>query len=134
MMSFADLPTSFWGYALTTATFTLNRTPSRSVDKAPHEIWFGKPPSLSFLKVWGCEDYVKRLLSDKAHIQIKLKLFIGYPKETRVIISIIPLRTKCLLLGIVSFWKKISFPRSQVGEMFSLMRFKLSNKPYSKKT
>ena len=31
MMSQSDLPLSFWGYALETATFTLNRVPSKSV-------------------------------------------------------------------------------------------------------
>ncbi|KAL4323733.1 hypothetical protein GQ457_11G029180 [Hibiscus cannabinus] len=38
MMSHTDLPTSFWGYALETAAFTLNRVPSKSVQKTPHEI------------------------------------------------------------------------------------------------
>ena len=33
MMSLTDLPLSFWGYALETATFTLNRAPSKSVRK-----------------------------------------------------------------------------------------------------
>ncbi|KAK8582341.1 hypothetical protein V6N13_032095 [Hibiscus sabdariffa] len=31
MMSHIDLPTSFWGYALETVAFTLNRVPSKSV-------------------------------------------------------------------------------------------------------
>ncbi|KAK8694591.1 hypothetical protein V6N13_072139 [Hibiscus sabdariffa] len=31
MMSHTDLPTSFWGYALEVAAFTLNRVPSKSV-------------------------------------------------------------------------------------------------------
>ena len=31
-MSLTDLPLSFWGYALETATFTLNRAPSKSVE------------------------------------------------------------------------------------------------------
>ena len=31
MMSLTDLPLLFWGYALETATFTLNRAPSKSV-------------------------------------------------------------------------------------------------------
>ena len=59
MMSFTDLPLSFWGYALETAAFTLNRAPSKSVETTPYEIWFGKKPNLSFLKIWGCEAYVK---------------------------------------------------------------------------
>ena len=33
MMSHADLLNSFWGHALETATFTLNRVPSKSVQK-----------------------------------------------------------------------------------------------------
>ena len=53
MMSQSDLPLSFWGYALETAAFTLNRVPSKSVDKTPYEIWTGKTPNLSFLKIWG---------------------------------------------------------------------------------
>ena len=32
MMSLTDLPLSFWGYALETAAFTLNRAPSKSVE------------------------------------------------------------------------------------------------------
>ena len=51
MMSQSDLPLSFWGYALETTAFTLNRVPSKSVDRTPYEIWTGKTPSLSFLKI-----------------------------------------------------------------------------------
>src|SRR3954465_9241730 len=58
MMSLTDLPLSFWGYALETAAFTLNRAPSKS-EKIPYELWFGNKPKLSFLKVWGCNVYVK---------------------------------------------------------------------------
>ena len=64
-MSQSDLPLSFWGYALETAAFTLNRVPSKSVVKTPYEMWTGKSPSLFFLKIWGCEAFVKRLQSDK---------------------------------------------------------------------
>ena len=41
MMSLTDLPLSFWGYALETAAFTLNRAPSKYVDTTPYEFWFG---------------------------------------------------------------------------------------------
>jgi hypothetical protein len=59
MMSQLDLLLSFWGYALETAAFTLNRVLSKSVVKTPYEMWTGKSPSLSFLKIWGYEVYVK---------------------------------------------------------------------------
>jgi len=82
MMALTDLPLSFWGYALETAAFTLNRAPSKSVETTPYELWFGKKPHLSFLKVWGCDVYVKKLLSDKITPKAEKCVFIGYPKET----------------------------------------------------
>ena len=65
MMSLTDLPLSFWGYALETAAFTLNRVPSKSVETTSYELWFGKKPKLSFLKVWGCDAYVKKFHPNK---------------------------------------------------------------------
>ena len=50
MMSLTNLPLSFWGYALETAGFTLNRAQSISVETTPYELWFGNKPKLSFLK------------------------------------------------------------------------------------
>lgn len=82
MMSRTDLPLSFWGYCLETAAFTLNRVPSKSVEKTPHEMWTGKKPSLSFLKIWGCEAFVKRLRSDKLTPKSDKCIFMGYPRKT----------------------------------------------------
>jgi hypothetical protein len=82
MMSLTDLPMSFWGYALETAAFILNRAPSKSVETTPYELWYGKKPKLSFLKVWGCEAYVKKLQPDKLESKAEKCIFVGYPKET----------------------------------------------------
>ena len=82
MMSLTDLPLSFWGYALETTTFTLNRAPSKSVETTPYELWFGKKPKMSFLKVWGCDAYVKKLQPEKLEPKSEKCVFIGYPKET----------------------------------------------------
>ncbi|KAK8696314.1 hypothetical protein V6N13_001450 [Hibiscus sabdariffa] len=51
MMSHSDLSTSFWGHALETTAFTLNCVLSKSVQKTPHEMWTGKRPGMSFMKV-----------------------------------------------------------------------------------
>ncbi|KAK8584245.1 hypothetical protein V6N12_068491 [Hibiscus sabdariffa] len=45
MMSHSDLSICFWGHALEIAAFTLNRVPSKSVQKTPYEIWTGKRPN-----------------------------------------------------------------------------------------
>ena len=75
MMYLTDLPLSFWGYALETAAFTLKRAPSKSVETTPYEIW------LPFLKVWGCNAYVKKFHPDKLKLKSEKCVFIGYPKE-----------------------------------------------------
>ena len=80
-MSLIDLPLSFWGYALETVALTLNRASSKSVETTPYELWFGNKPKLSFLKVWGCDAYVKRLQPDKLEPKSEKCVFIGYPKE-----------------------------------------------------
>ena len=80
MMSLTDLPLSFWGYALETAAFTLKRAPSKSVEMTPHELWFGKKPKLSFLKIWGCDAYVKKFHPSKLKPKSEKCVFTGYPK------------------------------------------------------
>ncbi|KAK8690580.1 hypothetical protein V6N13_074112 [Hibiscus sabdariffa] len=83
MMSHTDLPTSFWGYALEIAAFTLNRVPSKSIQKTPHEMWTGKHPNMSFMKIWGCKAYVKHQMSTKLEPKSEKCIFVGYPKETK---------------------------------------------------
>ena len=82
MMFLTGLPLSFWGYALKTAAFTFKRPPSKSVETTQSELWFGKKPKLPFLKVWGCDAYMKRFYPDKLKPKSKKCVFIGYPKET----------------------------------------------------
>jgi hypothetical protein len=83
MMSNTTLPKIFSGHALETAPLTINRVSSKSVQKTPYKLWFGKVPNLSYLKIWGCEVFVKRLTSDKLSPKADKYFFVGYPKETK---------------------------------------------------
>ncbi|KAJ9556020.1 hypothetical protein OSB04_010634 [Centaurea solstitialis] len=82
MMCRSSLPVSFWGHALETAAHILNRVPTKSIEKTPYKIWTGKKPKLSFLKIWGCEVYVKRPTSEKLKPKSDKCFFVGYPKTT----------------------------------------------------
>ncbi|KAL0349771.1 UNVERIFIED_CONTAM: Retrovirus-related Pol polyprotein from transposon TNT 1-94 [Sesamum radiatum] len=82
MMSFTELPLSFWGYALETAARLLNIAPSKTVAQTPYQIWHDKPTSYKYLRVWGSPAYIKRLVGDKLDSRSSLCRFIGYPKET----------------------------------------------------
>ena len=48
----------------------------------PYELWFSNKPKLSFLKVWGCDAYVKKFHLDKLKPKLEKCVFIGYPKVT----------------------------------------------------
>ena len=50
MMSLTDLPLSFWGDALETAAFTLNRAPSKSVEATHMNCGLARNLSCRFLK------------------------------------------------------------------------------------
>ncbi|KAK9036766.1 hypothetical protein V6N11_021694 [Hibiscus sabdariffa] len=73
----------FQGYALKTGAFTLNRVPSKSVQKTPHEMWTGKSPNMSFMRIWGCKAYVKHQMSTKLEPKSEKCTFVGYPRETK---------------------------------------------------
>ncbi|GKB78782.1 retrotransposon protein, putative, ty1-copia subclass [Tanacetum coccineum] len=60
----------------------LNMVPTKKVDKTPYELWYGKVPNLSYLKVSGCEALIKRDTPDKLKQRYVKCIFIGYPKET----------------------------------------------------
>ena len=47
----------------------------------PYELWFGKKPKFSFLKVRGCDAYVKKFQPGKLKPKSEKCIFIGYPKE-----------------------------------------------------
>ena len=120
MMSHADLPISFWGYALETAAFTLNRVPSKAVDKTPYQIWFGKTPSLSFLKIWGCEVFVRRQISEKLAAKSDKCVFVGYPKETRGYYFYNPTENKVFVARNGVFMEKEFLSKDTNGNKVSL--------------
>ncbi|KAK8694420.1 hypothetical protein V6N13_071973 [Hibiscus sabdariffa] len=74
---------SLRGYVLETDAFTLNRVPSKSVQKTPHEMWTGKSPNMSFMRIWGCKAYVEHQMSTKLEPKSEKYTFVGYPKETK---------------------------------------------------
>nr|GEW86128.1 retrotransposon protein, putative, Ty1-copia subclass [Tanacetum cinerariifolium] len=64
IMSQTTLPKSFWDYALETAARILNMVPTKKVEKKPYEVWHGKSPKLSHLKVWGLSGEIDEPQSD----------------------------------------------------------------------
>ena len=54
----AQLPLKFWTFAIEHAVFVRNRMPHKALDwKTPYELWYGKKPNLSSIRVFGCLAY-----------------------------------------------------------------------------
>ena len=82
----AGLPYSLWAEAANTATYIYNRVPNAPLKgKSPHEMWYGRKPDLSNLKVFGCVAYAlvpaakRRKFGDRTE---KMR-FLGYHKGHR---------------------------------------------------
>ncbi|GJX28056.1 retrotransposon protein, putative, ty1-copia subclass [Tanacetum coccineum] len=106
MMNLTTMPLSFWDYALESATHILNMVPTKKVDKTPYELWYGKVPNLSYLKVWGCEALVKRDTPDKLQQRSVKCIFIRYPKETMGYYFYFPPENKIVVARYAKFLEK----------------------------
>ena len=85
MISNSNLLDFLWGEALKTATYILNRVPSKSVPKTPFELWTGRKPSLNHLHVWGCRAEAKlynphEKVMDPRTVSCH---FVGYPTRSK---------------------------------------------------
>ncbi|GJX19044.1 zinc finger, CCHC-type containing protein [Tanacetum coccineum] len=59
MLSYSGLSQGFWGEAMLTACYFLNRVPNKRNRITPYELWTKKKPNLNYLRVWGCRAVVR---------------------------------------------------------------------------
>ena len=81
MLNGVELGQEFWVEAVDTACYLVNRSPSSALeDKTPQEVWTGKKPFLSHLRVFGCDAYVHVLKEKQTKLDSKSEkcIFIGY--------------------------------------------------------
>ena len=80
MLVSSGAPKYFWGEAVLTANFVLNRVPHKKTFLTPFELWKKNKPNLNFFKVWGCLAYVR--LPDPKRPKLRVKastfVFLGY--------------------------------------------------------
>ncbi|GJW28810.1 zinc finger, CCHC-type containing protein [Tanacetum coccineum] len=85
MLSYSGLSQGFWGEAMLTACYLLNRIPNKRNRVTPYELWTKRKPNLNYLIVWGCRAVVR--LPDP-----KLKtlgergiecIFVGYAEHSK---------------------------------------------------
>jgi hypothetical protein len=81
VLSGVELGKELWAKAVGTACYLVNRSTSSALDdKTPQEVWTGKKPSLTQLKVFGCDAYVHVPNENGSNLYKKAEkcIFIGY--------------------------------------------------------
>ncbi|GKA36968.1 zinc finger, CCHC-type containing protein [Tanacetum coccineum] len=79
------LSQGFWGEAMLTACYLLNRVPNKRNKITPFELWTKKKPNLIYLRVWGCKA-VARLPDSKLKTLGERGLeciFVGYAEHSK---------------------------------------------------
>ncbi len=61
MLKYKNAADEFWAEAVVTAAYIRNRMTSRSLpkNKTPFHLWFGKPPNISHLRMFGSKMLVQ---------------------------------------------------------------------------
>lgn len=109
MLIESGLNKKYWGEAIHTANYLLNRLPSQSIKSTAYELWFSKKPDVRNIQIFGSAAYAhipkiqRKKLDDKAE---KL-IFVGYSEESKAYRLLNPETSKIKISRDVVFENKI---------------------------
>ncbi|KAL6202242.1 hypothetical protein ACLB2K_025951 [Fragaria x ananassa] len=84
MLKTANLAKEFWGAAVKTACYLINRTPCVPLGlETPESVWTSRSASYSHLKVFGCKAFAHVLKEKRSKLDDKAVpcIFLGYGNE-----------------------------------------------------
>lgn len=85
MLFEAKLSKSFWAEAVATAVYLINRSPTRGHDLTPDEVWSGRKPNLSHVRIFGTKAMVQVPKQKRRKWDPKAKecILTGFEEETK---------------------------------------------------
>ena len=87
MLKDAQLGKEFWAEGASTASYIVNRIPTRALSadsKTPYQAWYGHPPALQHIHVFGCIAYshIPKKKRRKLDSKTQKCIFLGYARTT----------------------------------------------------
>ncbi len=87
MLKDAQLGKEFWAEGASTASYIVNRIPTRALSadsKTPYQAWYGHPPALQHIRVFGCIAYshIPKKKRRKLDSKTQKCIFLGYARTT----------------------------------------------------
>lgn len=114
MLIDSGLPLSFWGEAISTATYVRNRCPTAAnKGVTPYERFHGINPDISHLRTFGCQAWYK-IKKPKAKFAPRAEkgIMVGYSSESKAYRIYNPITRKIILARDVTFDENV-FPAKQ---------------------
>ncbi|KAK1686566.1 hypothetical protein QYE76_047414 [Lolium multiflorum] len=112
MMKSKGVPGRFWGEAVTTAVYLLNRAPTKSVvGMTPYEAWYGRKPSVDHLRTFGCVAHVKTVAGHTSKLADRSTpmIMIGYEAGSKAYRAYNPINKKLVVTRDVVFEEEKSW-------------------------
>ena len=107
----SGLPFSFWKYAVKTAVYLRNRSPTKALANAtPYQAWRGDTPDLSHLRVFGCRAYMHLDKTKRSKLQARSipVIFVGYASEAKAWLVYDPVSKKEYTSRDVTFHESVA--------------------------
>lgn len=112
LLLFSSAPKEFWGEAVHTSVYLINRLPSPIIGKiSPYECLYGTPPTYSHLKVFcsTCFVLLSKREQDKLSQRSFICVFIGYGTQQKGSRCYDPHAKKLRISRHVTFWEQVPF-------------------------
>ncbi|GKB55574.1 zinc finger, CCHC-type containing protein, partial [Tanacetum coccineum] len=125
MLSYSGLSQGFWGEAMLTACYLLNRVPNKRNKITPYEIYIKRKTNLNYLRVWGCRAVVRltelklKTLSERG-IQY---IFVGYAEHSKAFRCFVIKHNESVLINSIIKLRDVIFDENR---FFSVPRPSLS--------
>lgn len=120
MLKSKGVPAQYWGEAVSTVVYVLNRSPTKSLEGiTPYEAWYGKKPRVEHLRVFGCVGLVKNIgpqikkLSDRSTKMV----FLGYEEGTKGYRMFDPISSKLHISRDVIFEEELGWEWRNPGNI-----------------